>query len=55
MTIFEHCVDVIRERVQVDEYFGWDFESEEEAYGIVRVTCTAADGRVLAVDAKQSN
>ena len=26
---FQHCVDVIRERVQVDEYFGWDFVSEE--------------------------
>ena len=50
---FQHCVDVIRERVQVDEYFGWDFESEEEANGIVRVTCTAADGRVLVVDAKR--
>ena len=50
---FQHCVDVIRERVQVDEYFGWDFESEEEANGIVRVTCRAADGRVLVVDAKR--
>src|ERR1700742_173602 len=49
----QHCVDVIRERVQVDEYFGWDFESEEEANGSVRVTCRAADGRVLAVDAKR--
>src|ERR1700742_965830 len=44
---FQHCVDVISERVQVDEYFGWDFESEEEANGIVRVTSRAADGRVL--------
>ena len=46
---FQHCVDVMRERVQVDEYFGWDFESAEEANGIVRVTCRAADGRVLVV------
>ena len=43
----QHCVDVISEGVQVDEYFGWDFESEEEANGIVRVTSRAADGRVL--------
>ena len=50
---FQHCVDVIRERVQVDEYFGWDFESEEEANGIVRVTCRAADGRVLVAEAKR--
>jgi thioredoxin reductase len=50
---FQHCVDVIRKRVQVDEYFGWDFESEEETNGIVRATCKAADGRVLVVDAKR--
>ena len=48
---FQHCVDVIRERVQVDEYFGWNFESEEEANGIVRVTCRAADGQMLVVEA----
>jgi thioredoxin reductase len=50
---FEHCVDVIRERVQVDEYFGWNFESDEEANGIVRVTASAADGRRLVVEAKR--
>ena len=50
---FRHCVDVIRERVQIDEYFGWDFESEEEANGIVRVRCRAVDGRVLVVEAKR--
>jgi len=49
----QHCVDVIRERVQVDEYFGWDFESEGEANGIVRATCRAVDGRVLVVEAKR--
>ncbi|OBB67250.1 FAD-dependent oxidoreductase [Mycobacterium sp. 852014-50255_SCH5639931] len=50
---FQHCVNVIRERVQVDEFLGWDFESEEEANGIVRVTCRAADGRVLVVETKR--
>jgi thioredoxin reductase len=50
---FQHCVEVIKERVQVDEYFGWDFESEEETNGIVRVTCRAADGRVLVVETKR--
>ena len=50
---FRHCVDVIAERVQVDEYFGWDFKSEEEVNEMVRVTCRAADGRVLVVKAKQ--
>lgn len=50
---FQHCVDVLRQRVQVDKYFGWDFESEEEANGIVRVSCRAADGRVLVVEANR--
>jgi hypothetical protein len=50
---FQHCVDVIKERVRVDEYFGWDFESEEEVNGIVRATCKAADGRTLVVEAKR--
>jgi thioredoxin reductase len=50
---FQHCVDVIRERVPVDEYFGFDFESAEEANGIVRVTARAADGRSLVVEAER--
>lgn len=50
---FEHCVDVIRQRVQVDEYFGLDLESEAEQNGIVRATCRAADGRRLVVEAKR--
>jgi cation diffusion facilitator CzcD-associated flavoprotein CzcO len=50
---FQHCLDVIRDRVQVDEYFGWEFQSEKEANGIVRVIANAADGRVLEVNAKR--
>lgn len=50
---FQHCLDVIRKRVQVDEYFGWELQSEEEANGVVRVTAGAADGRVLVVEAKR--
>ncbi|RAU97719.1 potassium transporter [Mycobacterium colombiense] len=50
---FEHCVEVIRQRVQVDEYFGWDLESEAEQNGIVRARCRAADGRMLVVEAKR--
>jgi thioredoxin reductase len=49
----QYCVEVIKERVRVDEYFGWDFESEEEANGIVRVTCSAGDGRELVVETKR--
>ncbi|ORJ64251.1 FAD-dependent oxidoreductase [Mycobacterium simiae] len=46
-----HCIDVIAERVQVDEYFGWEFESQEEVGGAVRATCRAADGRMIVVEA----
>lgn len=47
---FEHCVAVIKERVRVDEYFGWTFESHEEVDGTVRSTCRSADGRTLVVE-----
>jgi cation diffusion facilitator CzcD-associated flavoprotein CzcO len=50
---FEHCLDVVKERVRVDEYFGWDFESEDEAHGVVRVTCRSSDGQALTIEAKR--
>lgn len=50
---FEHCLDAIRERVRVDDYFGWNFESAEEANGFVRVKCRAPDGRGLVVEANR--
>src|SRR6185312_668901 len=50
---FAHCVDVIRQDVRVDEFFGWDFESDEEADGLVHVTCRSPDGQVLVVEAKR--
>jgi thioredoxin reductase len=50
---FQHCMDVMREHVQVDEYYGWDFQSEDEANGMVRVTCRAAGGRMLVVEARR--
>ena len=42
---FDHCLDVIRQRVRVDEYFGWTLESDDDAGGIQRITCRSADGR----------
>jgi thioredoxin reductase len=50
---FQHCVDVIKQRVQVDEYFGWDFESHDEADGIVRIACRSSDGRVMVIEANR--
>lgn len=50
---FEHCLDVIKDRVRVDEFFGWSFESCDEADGVVRITCTAPDGQRQVVLARQ--
>ena len=50
---FQHCLNVIKERVQVDQYFGWAFESDDEADGIVRVTCRSSDGHSLVIEAKR--
>lgn len=44
-----HCVRVIEERVQVEEYFGCDYQSHEETDGGVRVTCTGPDGAPLVI------
>jgi cation diffusion facilitator CzcD-associated flavoprotein CzcO len=50
---FVHCLDVVKQRVRVDELFGATMESHEEVDGIVRVTCRTADGHVQVVGAKR--
>jgi hypothetical protein len=50
---FDHCLDVMKQRVRVDEYFGWDLESEDETGGIVRIRCKSSDGKRLVVEAKR--
>ena len=50
---FQHCLNVIKERVRVEEYYGWDFESDDEADGVVRVTCRSSDGQALTIEAKR--
>jgi thioredoxin reductase len=47
---FEHCLDVIREQIQVDDYFGWTFESHDEIDGVVRSTCRSGDGSTMVVE-----
>jgi hypothetical protein len=49
----DHCVDVIRRRVRVDDLFGWTMESHDEKNGIVQVTCKSADGQSLLIEAKR--
>jgi putative ABC transport system ATP-binding protein len=50
---FDHCVNVIRQRVQVEEHFGWALESHDETDGNVRITCRSSDGQPMVVDAKR--
>jgi hypothetical protein len=49
----QHCLDVIKDRVRVDELFGWAVESHDEVDGIVRITCSSSDGRRVVVEAKR--
>lgn len=46
---FGHCLDVIRRRLTVDEFYGWTMQSALEDGDAVRITCTADDGRELVV------
>ena len=48
---FAHCLNVVKERVQVDELFGATMESAVERDGSVRVTCRSADGTVHVIEA----
>jgi thioredoxin reductase len=50
---FEYCLRLIKERVQVDEYFGWDFQSHDEVDGVVRITCASPDGELRVIEAKR--
>ena len=34
----QHILDVLKQRVPIDEYFGWSYVSHEEAGGVVRTT-----------------
>ncbi|OBF36311.1 potassium transporter [Mycobacterium sp. ACS1612] len=50
---FAYCLDVIKQRARVDEFFGWTVESHDEADGVVRVACSSADGRRSVIEAKR--
>jgi len=50
---FTHCLDVIKQRVHVDELFGWELQSHEEIGGKVRATLRSAGGQLRIVVAKR--
>lgn len=48
---FAHCLNVIKQRVRVEELFGATMESADEVDGTVRVTCRSADGALHVIEA----
>jgi cation diffusion facilitator CzcD-associated flavoprotein CzcO len=50
---FDHCLAVIKRRVQVEVLFGWTVDSHREADGVVRISARSADGQQIAVEAPQ--
>jgi hypothetical protein len=50
---FAYCLEVMKGRARIDEYFGWEVESHDETDGVVRVTCGSAQGRRLVIEAKR--
>jgi hypothetical protein len=50
---FQHCLEVIKQWVRVDEFFGCELDADQEVDGIVRLTCRSSDGRPLVVEAKR--
>lgn len=49
----QHCLDVARERVGIDELFGWEYVSHEEADGLVHVRLRSPDGAGRTVTARR--
>lgn len=50
---FSHCLNVIKHRVRVDEYFGYTLQSDIDNGDSIRVTCTSSDGTPLTIDTKR--
>ncbi|MUM06612.1 potassium transporter [Mycobacterium sp. CBMA 213] len=49
----DHCLDVLRRRVTVDEFFGWTMQSDTESDGVAKVECVSDDGRAMVIEAKR--
>lgn len=42
---FAYCLQQIKQRVRVDERYGWSFEKDEPGEGGVQITCRDGDGQ----------
>jgi hypothetical protein len=50
---FAYCLEVIKQRVRVDELFGWEFQSDQELDGKVQIICRSLDGKQVVVEANR--
>jgi len=50
---FTHCLDVLKQRVRIDEFFGWTLDSHRSVGGRQQLVCRSGDGRTLTIDAKR--
>lgn len=48
---FDHCLDVIKRRVRVEEFFGWTVDSYDETDQIARITCRSDDAHQMVIEA----
>ena len=47
----QHCLEVIKQRSQVTELFGYEFEDAEEGDGAIRIRCRSGDGDTVNIKA----
>ncbi|MCE5290555.1 MAG: FAD-dependent oxidoreductase [Nocardiaceae bacterium] len=50
---FQHCLDVIGQRTQLEQMFGWEYRSHQAANGTVRVSFTSPAGETEVIEAKR--
>lgn len=50
---FSHCIDVVKGRVALDEWFGTDLLSHEAGKQTIRLNCQSADGTPRIAEAKR--
>ncbi len=49
---FAHCLQQIKQRVRVEERFGWEFETADAVGGAVQIACRDADGQPHTIQAE---
>jgi hypothetical protein len=47
----ERCLDVLKQVIRVDEFFGWSMESHQATERAVQINCRSSDGQRLTITA----